>query len=211
MERFATYTCADFVSALASKAPVPGGGGAAALSGAVGTALGSMVCNLTLGKQKYADVQDDILRIQAHADALQQAFFDLIDEDAAAFEPLSKAYGLPRSTDAERAARAAIMEDALKLAVVPPLLLMERCCEAIALLEELARIGSAIAISDVGCGAACCRAALTGGALNVFINTKSMADRAYADALDARARGMLDAYVPRCDDVYASVAARFSQ
>ena len=202
-------TCRDFIAALASKAPVPGGGGACALVGAVGMALGNMVASLTLGKAKYADVQDDIVRIAARADALQQALLALVAQDAEAFAPLAAAYGLPTETEAERAAKAAVMEAALKIACAVPLTIMERCCEVAELVSELSQIGSAIAVSDAGCGAACCRAALTGGALNVFVNTRLMTDRAYAEDVERRADAMLQKYVPVCDEVYASVARRF--
>ncbi len=211
MHDFSKRSCEDFVAVLASREPVPGGGGAAALVGAVGTALGNMVCSLTLGKKKYAGVQENIVRIQARADVLQQQFLALVAKDAEVFEPLSRAYGLPKQTDEEQAYKAAIMEEALQNACAVPMEIMERCCEAVELLEELGRIGSAIAISDVGCGAACCRAALTGGSLNVFINTRSMNDRDRADALNAKANAMLEKYVPLCDAVFQRVADRFHQ
>ena len=208
---FSEYSLSAFATALSSKAPVPGGGGASALIGAVGAALTGMVCSLTLGKQKYADVQADVARIQARAEALRLTLLSLIERDAEAFAPLAEAYGLPAVTDAEKAEKAAVMERALRLACSVPMEIMERCCEAAALAEEVARIGSAIALSDAGCAAACCRAALTGSALNVFINTKSMADRDAAAELNARADAMLEQYVPLCDRVYQAVAARFAQ
>ena len=204
-------SCRDFIAALASKEPVPGGGGAAALVGAVGMALGNMVASLTLGKPKYADVQDDIVRIAGQATALQDALLALVAEDARAFAPLSKAYGLPQDTDEARAYKAGVMEDALKTACSAPLAIMRRCCEAIALIRELSQIGSAIAISDAGCGAACCRAALTAGALNVFVNTRLLRDRAYAGEIEREADAMLRQYAPMCDDIYAAVERRFRQ
>lgn len=208
---FTEKTCRDFVAALASKQPVPGGGGAAALVGAVGMALGNMVASLTLGKQKYADVQDDIIRIAQEATELQDALLALVAEDAEAFAPLSKAYGLPQDTPEARAYRAAVMEDALKIALTAPLAIMRRCCEAIELIRELSQIGAAIAISDAGCGAACCRAALTAGALNVLVNTRLLQDRAYAEEIEREADAMLERYVPVCDDIFASVERRFRQ
>ena len=100
---FTKGTCEEFVEVLASKAPVPGGGGASALVGAIGTALGNMVGSLTLGKKKYADVQDDIIALKAKADALQAELLGLVQKDAEMFEPLSKAYGLPKETEEEKA------------------------------------------------------------------------------------------------------------
>lgn len=203
-----TMSCEAFVEALASKDPVPGGGGASALVGAVGTALGNMVGSLTLGKKKYADVQDDIVRLKAKADKLQAEFLTLVEKDAEVFEPLSKAYGLPKETEQERAYKEKVMEEALKAACEVPLRIMACCCEAIEMMEEFALKGSAIAISDAGCGAACCRAALTAASLNVFINTKSMLDRAYAEKAEAQANEMLKKYVPLCDGIFNSVMAR---
>ena len=203
-----TMSCEAFVEALASKEPVPGGGGASALVGAVGTALGNMVGSLTLGKKKYADVQEDIVRLKAKADKLQAEFLTLVEKDAEVFEPLSKAYGLPKETEQERAYKEKVMEEALKAACEVPLGIMACCCEAIEMMEEFALKGSAIAISDAGCGAACCRAALTAASLNVFINTKSMLDRAYAEKAEAQANKMLEKYVPLCDGIFNSVMSR---
>ncbi|WP_434309703.1 cyclodeaminase/cyclohydrolase family protein [Hominifimenecus sp. rT4P-3] len=206
---FTKGSCEAFVEVLASKAPVPGGGGASSLVGAIGTALGNMVGSLTLGKKKYADVQDDIIALKAKADALQAELLDLVQKDAEMFEPLSKAYGLPKETEEEKAEKARIMEAALKDACSVPLLIMEKCCEAIELHKEFAAKGSALAISDVGVGVACCRAALLGASLNVFINTKSMTDKAYAAEINEKAEGMISKYVAMADEIFADVRARF--
>ena len=202
-------SCEDFVSALASNAPVPGGGGASALVGAIGMALGDMVGSLTLGKKKYADVLTDIEQLKKKANIVERELLDLIERDAEVFEPLSRAYGLPKETAEEQSNKAQVMEAALKQACAVPLAIMERCCEAILLLEEFAQKGTAIAVSDAGCGAACCRAALTGASLNVFINTKSMADRAYAEEIDSKANAILARYIPLCDAIVETVTARF--
>lgn len=206
---FTKGSCEAFVEVLASKAPVPGGGGASSLVGAIGMALGNMVGSLTLGKKKYADVQDDIIALKAKADALQAELLDLVQKDAEMFEPLSKAYGLPKETEEEKAEKARIMEAALKDACSVPLLIMEKCCEAIELHKEFAAKGSALAISDVGVGVACCRAALLGASLNVFINTKSMTDKAYAAEVNEKAEGMISKYVAMADEIFADVRARF--
>lgn len=206
---FTKGSCEDFVEVLASKAPVPGGGGASSLVGAIGAALGNMVGSLTLGKKKYADVQDDIIALKAKADALQAELLDLVQKDAEMFEPLSKAYGLPKETEEQKAEKARIMEAALKDACSVPLLIMEKCCEAIELHKEFAAKGSALAISDVGVGVACCRAALLGASLNVFINTKSMADKAYAAEMNEKAEAMIGKYVGMADAIFADVRARF--
>ena len=175
---FSKKPCDEFVEVLATKAPVPGGGGASALVGALGTALGNMVGSLTVGKKKYADVEAEILELKAKSDQLQKHLLHLIEKDAEVFEPLSKAYGLPKNTEEEKAAKAKIMEAALKEACSVPMEIMEKCCEAIDVIEIFAKKGSVIAISDAGVGAAFLKAALEGASLNVFINTKSMTDRA---------------------------------
>ncbi|SHH48758.1 Formimidoyltetrahydrofolate cyclodeaminase [Sporobacter termitidis DSM 10068] len=201
---FVTVSCTEFVDVLASKAPVPGGGGASALVGAVGTALGSMVGNLTVGKKKYADVEADIYAIMDKAAALQKELLRLVDEDAVVFEPLSKAYGIPKDDPN----REKIMEDALKAACSVPMDIMRACCKAIELHEELAAKGSALALSDVGVGVIFCKSALMGASLNVFINTKSMTDKAYAAQIEKEADGLLAKYCAQADKIYDAVITR---
>lgn len=205
---FTELSCAEFTERLASREAVPGGGGASALAGALGTALGNMVGSLTLGKKKYADVQDDIVALKAKADTLQERLLGLVQKDAEVFEPLSRAYGLPKETDAQKQHKAVVMEAALKQAAAVPVEIMECCCEAILLHRDFGAKGSAIAISDVGVGVALCRAALQGASLNVFINTKVMLDRTEADKLDAKAEAMLNEYLPMADEIYEAVYRR---
>ena len=181
---FSTVPCNEFVEVLGSKAPVPGGGGASALVGAVGTALGNMVGALTVGKKKYADVEEEMKELMAKATTLQDELLHLIERDAEVFEPLSKAYGMPRETEEEKAEKARVMEIVLKDACSVPMEIMEKCCEAIDLIVEFAAKGSALAISDAGVGATFCKAALEGASLNVYINTKSMKNREYAEELN---------------------------
>lgn len=205
---FSTVPCNEFVEVLASKAPVPGGGGASALVGAIGTALGNMVGSLTVGKKKYADVEEEMYELKGKADALQKELLHLIERDAKVFEPLSKAYGMPRNTEEEKAEKARVMEIVLKDACSVPMEIMERCCEAIDLIEVFAEKGSTLAISDAGVGATFCKAALEGASLNVFINTKSMKNREYADELNKKADEMLSVYTKKAEEIYQSVAAR---
>ncbi|MBQ9926352.1 MAG: cyclodeaminase/cyclohydrolase family protein [Lachnospiraceae bacterium] len=205
---FTAYTCEDFVEILSTKAPVPGGGGASALVGAIGTALGNMVGSLTVGKKKYADVEADIIALKEKADALQKDFLHLVEEDARVFEPLSKAYGMPKDTEEEKAEKARVMENVLKDACSVPMEIMKKCCEAIDIIEEFAEKGSVIALSDAGVGAAFCKAALLGASLNVFINTKSMTNREYAEALNKEAEEMIAIYSAKADAVFASVNDR---
>lgn len=193
-----------FLEALASSAPTPGGGGAAALCGALGIALGNMVGSLTLGKKKYADVQEDIAALNSRAEALRADFVALIDADAAAFAPLSRAYGIPKDDPA----RAEIMEAALKRAAEPPLEIMRKCAEALDVIADYAAKGSALAISDAGCAAALAIAAMKAAALNVRINTKSMADREAADKMNAEAAGLYEKYEKEAEEIYQNVYGR---
>ena len=198
---FINLNASEFVEILASKEAVPGGGGASALAGAIGTALGNMVGSLTVGKKKYADVEGEIIALKAKSDELQAEFLRLVDEDAVAFEPLSKAYGIPKDDPN----REKIMEDALRIATSAPMDIMITCAKAIDVVEEFAAKGSAIAISDAGVGAALLRAAIIGASFNVFINTKSMTDREYADKVNAEANALLEKYVEKAGEIVAKV------
>ena len=201
-------TLDEFIDILSSKEPVPGGGGASALVGAIGTALGNMMGSLTLGKKKYSDVQEDILKLKVDADELQKQLLSLVEKDAEVFEPLSRAYSLPKDTEEQRIEKARIMEEALNTACTVSLEIMEKCCSAIGLLQEFSIKGAIIALSDAGVGIVFLKAALMGASLNVFINTKSMSDRALAESINARAEGMLTQYTALADEVYNAVAAR---
>ncbi|MDR2536353.1 MAG: cyclodeaminase/cyclohydrolase family protein [Treponema sp.] len=202
---FSEVSCKEFVSVLGSKAPVPGGGGASALVGAVGTALGNMVGALTIGKKKYADVEADMQRLHKEAERLQGELLALVQRDAEEFEPLSKAYGLPQNTDAEKAEKDRIMEGALKAACGVPFEIMEKCAEAIKLQEEYAAKGSKLAVSDAGVGVLFCKAALAGASLNVYINTKAMKDRTYAEDINRKTDALLGEYAPLADRIFESV------
>lgn len=195
-----------FLEALASSAPTPGGGGAAALCGALGIALGNMVGNLTLGKKKYADVQEDIAELNAKAEALRAGFVALVDADAEAFAPLSRAYSIPKDDPA----RDEIMEPALLRAAEAPLEIMRKCAEALELISGYAAKGSALAISDAGCAAALCGAAMEAAALNVKINTKSMKNRADVDNINAEMNELLQKYFALSQEIYNDVSGRLS-
>lgn len=201
-------SCEEFLTELAGKAPTPGGGGAAALVGAAGVALGNMVGNLTTGKKKYAAVEADIQALNVKADALRRELEALVQADAEAFAPLAAAYGLPKETPEQAAHKAAVLESALDAACAVPLDIMAKCADGIALVEEYAAKGSVLAVSDAGCAAALCKAALQAASLNVFINTKLMADRAHAAELDAKADKLLDEFVPKADAVFAAVTEK---
>ena len=197
----------DFNAALASKDAIPGGGGASAAAGALGAALASMVCNLTHGKKKYAEYEGDISRILDKSEKLRIKLLDGIDGDARAFEPLSKAYSIPKDDpDRDR-----IMEKALKDACVVPIDIMQLCCETIELHRELAEKGSAIAISDVGVGAMLSKAALIGASLNVIINARSIKDKEYVDRIITKMNRLLNDYCAIADETYKIVVDRISK
>jgi formiminotetrahydrofolate cyclodeaminase len=195
----------EFIDVLASKAPVPGGGGAAALVGAVGMALGSMVCNLTIGKKKYAQHEDDVKEILFQAEKIQKDLLDMIDKDAEGFLPLSKAYGLPSNTDEEKKIKEETMESALKLACEVPIKIVRTCYDSIKLHEALVDKGSKLAISDVGVGVQCLRAALLSGELNVIININSIKDKEYVHNVKTEVSNLVNEGVKIADEVYSEV------
>ena len=194
----------NFLDKLASKDPTPGGGGAAALAGAIGIALGNMTGSLTVGKQKYADVEDEIIELNKRSVSLRKELYELIRRDAEAFMPVSRAYGIPKNDPT----REEIMEQALKGAAEVPLEIIRKCCEALDIIVEYEKKGSVIAISDAGCAAAMCKAAIESAALNVYVNTKSMKNREYAEALNVEVQKMLDKYLVVAAEVYESVMGR---
>ena len=200
-------SCREFVSVLASDAPAPGGGGAAALVGAIGTALGNMVGSLTVGKKKYADVQDEIIALKAKCDALQTELLNQVEMDEVNFLPLAKAYGIPKDDPN----RDKVMEEATIIACSTPMKIMELCCEAIEYISVFAAKGSRLAVSDAGCGAVCCKAALQAASLNVFINTKTLKNRDKAEDLNRHANVMLNTYGQLADEIFNTVKAGFGQ
>ena len=183
-------SCADFTEKLASKSPTPGGGGAAALAGALAAALCSMVGNYTIGKKKYADVEEEVIRLNREAERCRIELLELVRKDAEAFEPLSKAYAYPKNAPD----REEVLEKATAAACQPPLQMVRACAKVCDLLEEMGEIGSKMLVSDVGCGALLCRAAMESAALNVFINTGSMKDRSAAGAMEEEVQALLERY-----------------
>lgn len=195
----------EFSGQLASSAPAPGGGGASALVGALGAALGGMVGALTVGKPKYAAVEDEVKELTARAERLRAALLACVEEDAAAFAPLAKAYAIPKDDPA----RGEIMEACLRTAAAVPLKIFDLCCEAIELHEALAEKGSRLAVSDAATGVVFCWSAMYGAAVNVKVNTKLMRDRAYAAEVNARVDAGMKKYWPVAERVYESVYQSF--
>lgn len=198
----------EFLNELSSKAAVPGGGGASGYAAALGMALGTMVANLTTGKKKYAEYQEEIEDIIDKSQILTGELAEFMDKDAESFEPLSKAYGLPKDTEEQIQEKDRIMEAALLDASKTPLELMEKIYESMLILQRLSVVGSSLAISDVGVGIQMAKAALNGASLNVFINTKLMKNTDAAKDFNAKADEILDKGNKLADDVYAGVVGR---
>lgn len=195
----------DFLDVLSSKEPVPGGGGASALCGAVGNALGQMVANLTVGKKKYAEAEPEVKEHLEKMVKLQAEFTALADDDAKVFAPLAKAYSLPSETEEQKAYKAEVMETNLLAASAVPLQIMEKSMQMLIILDRLADIGSRMAVSDVGVAVQSTRAALLGAAMNVYINTKSMKDRNKAEKLNNSANKMIEEGSRQADRIYDKV------
>lgn len=195
----------DFLDVLSSKEPVPGGGGASALCGAVGNALGQMVANLTVGKKKYAEAEPEVKEHLEKMVKLQAEFTALADDDAKVFAPLAKAYSLPSETVEQKAYKAEVMETNLLAASAVPLQIMEKSMQMLTILDRLADIGSRMAVSDVGVAVQSTRAALLGAAMNVYINTKSMKDRNKAEELNNSANKMIEEGSRQADRIYDKV------
>lgn len=198
-------SCSEFVKELSSKSPVPGGGGASAYVGSLGMALGSMVGNLTLGKKKYADVEEEIKELLVKSEDIIENLKNLVLKDAEVFYPLSQAYGLPKDTEEEKKAKDAALQQALVAATMVPLEIARYCVKAIELHEEYARIGTRIAISDVGVGVVFCKAALQGAKLNVLINTKIMKDMELKNKIEDELKVIVEEGTLKADTVYNDV------
>ena len=194
-------SCGEFSAQLSSKAPVPGGGGAAALIGSLAAALGTMATNLTIGKKKFLPFEEDHRRIIAEADVLRLRLLALMDEDAAAFEPLSRVYSLNKDSPGYAEKLTAATLDAC----TAPFEMMECCCKLTELLEELREKCSVLLLSDVGCAALAARCALESASLNVFVNTRMIPENEEAAAMSKNADSMLQEYIPRAQTVADSV------
>lgn len=194
-------TLDGFLTELSSGSPTPGGGGASAVCGAVAAALGSMVGNLTSGKKKYAEYQEEIEVAIAKCAALVKEFEALGQKDEEVFEPLAKAYSIPKDQEG----RDEILEKVLKEASTAPYEVIEKAYETALVLARLAVIGSRLAISDVGVAAAACETAAKGAAMNVYINTKSMKDRVFAEELNGKTDDLVEQTTEICDKIYKQV------
>lgn len=182
----------EFLEDLSSSAPFPGGGGAAAVTGALAASLGLMVANLTIGKKKYEAVEREIQDTKKELIELRDELVRLTDEDAIGFEPLAKAYRLPKETEEQRILKEQVMEEALYKACLVPIRIMETSLKVMKCLRVVGEKGSVMAVSDAGGGVVLAHAALKGAALNIFINTKSMKNRTLAEELNQKADTMIE-------------------
>ncbi len=206
----AEKSCSHFLEVLASKAPVPGGGGAAAMGGAIGMALSNMVGNLTVGKKKYADVEDEVKALLEEGSKIIEELKILVDRDAEVFEPLSKAYGLPKDTPEEAAHKAKIMEECSIEACSVPLEIMRKSFAGIKIHQRMGQIGTRLAISDVGCGVVFLKAALISGQLNVLINLGAIKNKKFVEETKQEMAGLLDEGTKIADETLALVIEKVS-
>lgn len=204
-------SCKEFNDVLASKAPVPGGGGAAAMGGAIGMALSNMVGNLTVGKKKYADVEDEVKELIEKGAKVIAELESLVDKDAEVFEPLSKAYGLPKSTPEEIAYKEKTMEECCKTACSVPMEIMRKAYEGIKIHERMGQIGTMIAISDVGCGVAFMKSALEAGSLNVIINLNTIKDQDFVKTTREEMNQLLEDGKKIADETFALVLSKLTK
>lgn len=192
MDKLTDQTVSRFLDALASSAPAPGGGSVSALSGALGAALVSMVCNLTIGKKKYADVQEEMADILSQSEALRHELTGLLEEDVKAYTAVSKAFKMPRITAEEKAVRAEAIQNALKEATRVPMQVAEACVRVLDLCTPAAEKGNVNAVSDAGVAALMAEAGLRSAALNVLINLKAIKDQAFCREVDGRLKSLLE-------------------
>ncbi len=205
MTELKNTTCSEFTHLIASTAPAPGGGGAAALVGAVAIALGDMVGEFTVGKKKYADVEEDIKALMAEAESIRLRLLELIDEDATGFEPLAKAYAIPK----DEPGRDEVMEECLRTAAAAPAEIFDLACRVIEMQYDFAGKGSRLMISDAATGASFARAAMEGAAVNVKVNTRLMKDRSYAEKIDAHIADSLKKYSAIAEETIQYVWQQF--
>ena len=193
-----------FAEESASKKPVPGGGGVSALAGALAACLAQMVTELTAGKKRYAEYEEEIQQIRAKAADLREELLSCIEKEAEAFAPLAEAYGADRNAEGY----AELMEACLREAARPPFAILELCADVVCLDERLAVIGSKLAVSDAGTSVMLAHGAMHGAMLNIKVNTRLMKDRVYAEDIDRKADELLEEYAPRAVQCYEDVMRR---
>lgn len=203
--RLVDMTLREFVETCASSAPAPGGGSVAAAAGALAAALTTMVGNLTVGKKKYADVEDKMTAMLGKATALQTRFMQLVDDDTKAFNRVMAAFGMPKESDDEKAARSKAIEDATYAASQTPMSMMRACAELMTQIDIAALDGNRNSVSDAGVASAMARAAAQGAYLNIIINASSLKDTEKARALQTEAENLLHSVTAHSNTVFDAV------
>ena len=203
--KLAELKTAEFVDLLASDAHAPGGGSAAALEGALGAALTAMVCGLTVGKKKYAEFQELAEEAQKKATGLKARFVDVMDRDTEAFNVVSAAFGMPKETDEEKAARSAAIQKGLEGCTKTPFEMMELAVETLELTASILGKSNDSAASDLGVSALSLRAAIQGAWLNVLINIGSLKNKELAEDYRAKGEALLAKALPLADEIYDTV------
>ena len=199
-------TLKQFSIAAASKEPVPGGGGVSALVGSLASSLAEMVTNLTFGKKKYLEYTFELEQLRKELDIIRANLLDCINKDAKAFEPLAEVYSMPKDTENYEE----MMEECLKKAAEPPMLILKYCTRIIEIDERLAVIGSKISVSDAATSVMLAHGAMYGAYINVLVNTRLMKDREYAQAVTDEAVKLLDEYSVLALNVYDDVCKRLT-
>lgn len=205
MKKLAELQTSEFVDLLASDAPAPGGGSAAALEGALGAALTAMVCGLTVGKKKYAEFEALAAEAQKKALDLKARFVDVMDRDTKAFNVVSAAFGMPKATDEEKAARSAAIQKGLEGCTKTPFEMMELSVEALELTRSVLGKSNDSAASDLGVSALSLRAAIQGAWLNVLINIGSLKNKELAEDYRKKGEALLAKALPLADEIYQTV------
>lgn len=203
--KLAELKTAEFVDLLASDAPAPGGGSAAALEGALGAALTAMVCGLTVGKKKYAEFEELAQAAQKKALDLKTRFVDVMDRDTEAFNVVSAAFGMPKATDEEKAARSAAIQKGLEGCTKTPFEMMELAVETLELTASILGKSNDSAASDLGVSALSLRAAIQGAWLNVLINIGSLKNKELAEDYRVKGEALLAKALPLADQIYDAV------
>lgn len=201
-------TVQEFAMQTASNEPVPGGGSISALAGSLAAALTEMVAGLTIGKKKYAEVEEEMQEYLERLKTMQQEFLHLSDRDAEVFAPLAECYRLSSATPEEKEHKETVMEEKLLDASMVPVEIMEKALELLEILDVLADKGSCMAVSDVGVAVQFTRTALLGAVMNVYINTKSMKNREKAEEINQGAKRMIKIGTSQADEIYEKVLAQ---
>ena len=206
--KFIENNLKEFTDTAFSKSAAPGGGGVSAMVGALGVALGGMVCNLTIGKKKYAEYEEDINVIVKKLEVIKEDLLSQIDKDAENFLPLAKAYSLPTQTEDERVHKDEVIQQATRVAMQAPVDIIRLSYDAIMLLDDLIIKGSTLAVSDVGCAATFLDGAIRGAYLNVVINLNLITDKEYTVKLKNELETLVVDGTKECRKLYEKVLSR---